>query len=72
MQTKKCTLLPWKYIFSIFLKGSVILFVNKVKFEWELNDHIERKMKKKYEFQFLANKMSNDEIKKKITRVYPS
>ena len=29
-------------------------------------------MKKKYEFQFLANKMSNDEIKKKITRVYPS
>jgi hypothetical protein len=34
-------------------------------------------MKKKYEFQFLANKMLNNEIerkgkKKKTTRVYPS
>jgi len=43
----------------------MILFVNKVKIKWEYNNCIERKMKKKNESQFLANKISNGENRKK-------
>jgi hypothetical protein len=42
----------------------MILFVNKIKIKWEWDDHIKSTMKK-YESQFLVNKMSNDKIKKK-------
>jgi hypothetical protein len=34
--------------------------------------HRKQNKKKICEFQFLANKISNDEIKKKTTQVYPN